>query len=171
MRDTRLSTQRKPIDVRPTHKNHLRAQSQRLSNIGSTPNSRIEENLQFVAHSVYDLRQHSQRTDTAIDLPATMVADDDSLDANLNALLGVRDGLDAFEDDGAVPVFLQECHVFPRVADAGEDGACPLGVCGGQVLLALDSVLCFELGAEDRVGEPDCGADVVGAEEGVVAVW
>jgi hypothetical protein len=171
MRDTRLSTQRKPIDIRPANQNHLRAQRQRLSNIGSTPNPRIKQNLQLIAHSIHDLRQHSQRANATINLPSTVVANDNPLDANFHGLLGVRDGLDALEDDGAVPVLLQERHIFPRVAGAGEDGAGPFGVCFCQILLAFDAVLCFELGAEDGVREPDCGADVVGAEEGVVAVW
>jgi hypothetical protein len=113
MRNTRLSSQRKPINIRPAHKNHLRSQRQRLSNIRTAPNPRIEENLQLLAHSIHNLRQHSQRAHATINLPATVVADDDTLDADFDALLGIRDGLDAFEDDGPVPVLLQESDVFP----------------------------------------------------------
>jgi hypothetical protein len=113
MRNTRLSSQRKPINIRPAHKNHLRSQRQRLSNIRTAPNPRIEENLQLLAHGIHDLRQHSQRANAAINLPSAVVTDNDSLDADLNALLGIRDGLDALEDDGAVPVLLQESDVFP----------------------------------------------------------
>ena len=55
------------------------------------------------------------------------------------------------------------------MADAREDGACPFGVCFGQVLLDFDAVLLLEAGAENGVGEADGGSDVVGAEERVVA--
>jgi hypothetical protein len=171
MRHTRLPAQRKPINIRPSHKTHLRPQRQRLGNIRTAPNPRIKQNLQLPAHSIHNPRQHSQRTNPTINLPATMVTDNNPLHADLDALLGVRHGLDAFEDDRAVPVFLQESHVFPRVAGAREDGTGPFGVGLGQVLLAFDAVLGFEAGAEDGVGEADGGADVVGAEEGVVAGW
>jgi hypothetical protein len=80
-----------------------------------------------------------------------VVADDDALNADLDALLSVCDGLDAFEDDGAVPVLLEEGDVFPRVAGTREDGGGPFSVCSCQVLLDFDAVLFFEAGAEDGV--------------------
>ena len=98
-----------------------------------------------------------------------MVADDDALNADLNCFASVFDSLDAFEDDWAVPVFLQMLDVFPAVAETWEDGLGPLGGCGVFVVLDLTAVFLFELRAEDGIGETGCNADVVGAEEGVVA--
>jgi hypothetical protein len=92
-----------------------------------------------------------------------MIAHDDTLHADFDGFLGVCYALDAFEDDWAVPVFLQEGYVFPTVVCAGEDCASPGGDGGGHVVFDLAAVLVCEAAAEDGVAHAYCGADVVGS--------
>lgn len=99
-----------------------------------------------------------------------MVAHHDALDADLDGLLGVGDGLDPLQDDGAVKVLLEELDVVPAVAEAGEDGAGPLGGGGPEVFFHLDVVSLLELRAKHRVRKTDGHADLVTPEERIVAV-
>jgi hypothetical protein len=92
-----------------------------------------------------------------------MIAHDDTLHADFDGFLGVCYALDAFEDDRAIPVFLQEGYVFPAVVCAWKDRAGPGGDSGGHVVFDFAAVLVGEAPAEDGVAHADCGADVVGS--------
>lgn len=112
----RLPTQHQPENIRPSKQTHPRAQRQRLRNVRSGPDAGVEEDVELVAHGVDDTGEDAEGADAAVDLAAAVVADDDAVDAVGDAGLGIGDGLDAFEDDGPVPVGFEESEVGPAVA-------------------------------------------------------
>lgn len=67
------------------------------------------------------------------------------MDTNFDRLLRVSNTLDPFQDDGAVPVLLQEFDIFPRMAEARKDGASPFGGGSVEIVLNILIVLGFEV--------------------------
>jgi hypothetical protein len=99
-----------------------------------------------------------------------MVTDHNALHPHCNAFSRVVDGQDAFQDDWARPALAQGGEILPAVAIVREDGLRPFDGCGLHVFFDVDTVRFFELTPEDGVGEADCDADFVGAQEGAVSV-
>ena len=120
----RFTSQHQPEDIRPTDQAHLRSQRQRFRNVRSRPDARVEEYIELIANSIDDAWKNTQRADATVDLSATVVADDNALDAEIDTSLCIFNCLDAFEDDRALPVLFEEFEVFPAVAQSWEDGGC-----------------------------------------------
>lgn len=155
MADALFASQRQPIHIRPPDQASLCSQRHSLGNIRATPNPRIKQNIDLPTYSIHNPRKHTERADPTIDLPASVIADDNALETEFHGFLGVRDALDAFEDDRAIPVFLQELEVFPAMAETWEDSFRPFGRGLVEISFDFDAVGLFELRAELGVGETD----------------
>lgn len=169
MRNACPAPQYKTIDIWSPNQNHLRAQPQSFRDIRAASDARVKQDINLLAYSINDPREHAERTDGTIDLAATMVADNNALDADFNTFLRVCHCLDAFQHHRPLPVLLQELDVFPVVAGPWEDGASPFGDGGAHFGLDFDPVSFLEAATEDRIGQADSCADLIESEEGVIA--
>ena len=101
-----------------------------------------------------------------------MVTDNNAITADLNALSGIGNTLDALDGEGLAAAHLlprldQPRHLLPGMGSAMPDIVYPFGTSFVGFLLGINAVLCESL-LEDWVGQATISTDTV--VEGVVAV-
>lgn len=166
--DSIFSAQNQTIDKWSPYQAHLSTKCQCFSNVSTTPDTRVEQYIEFVADCLDDSRKHVKRGDASVNLPTAMVAHDDTLTTCLDSFLGVLDRLDSLQNNGAIPVLAQELEIFPAMADRWEDRCSPFCSSSVYILFNLDAVLFLELFAEYGVREADGDTDLVGSKKRVV---
>src|SRR6185312_13105376 len=68
------------VEVRPPDQARLRAECQRLHDIGSSAYAAVEEHLRPATDRFYDLGEDGHARRRAVELPAAVVGDDDPVD-------------------------------------------------------------------------------------------
>src|SRR6266496_907218 len=80
-RDAVAAGDREPVHERPPDEDGTRAEAQRLDDVGAAADAAVEQHLGAAGDGVRDLRQHVERPDARLELPAAVVRDDDAVDA------------------------------------------------------------------------------------------
>src|SRR5712671_5327661 len=99
-----------------------RAQADCLHDVGASTNAAIHQYFYLTVYSGHDLRQSSQGSGNAVELPAAMVRYRNRRDSLINGPTRVIAGQDAFDDDRALPTFTNPTQVCPRHRGGRERG-------------------------------------------------
>lgn len=89
------------VDPRATNEDGISTESNSLEDIGTSADTRVEEDGHAALDSLDDLGEDVERGGLTVDLTATVVGDDDTVAAVLESLEGVVSGQDALQDDRA----------------------------------------------------------------------
>ena len=147
MLDAGLAAHGEPVDVWPTDPDSGSSEGQRLDDVGSAANARIEDDRCGTRRGD-DVGQQVDCRDTAVGLSAAMVRAVDAVHAVVDRHAGVVGSVDALEQEGEVGERADPVQVVPRhagVAEAERPRA------GRRLQVVLGRSL--ELGAEHRIGE------------------
>lgn len=87
-------------DPQAADEDELGSQGECLDNVAGSAHSGVVHDVDLVADGLRDVLQRVQARDRAVNLPPGVVAHHDSVNAVLDALLRVRDGLDALDGEG-----------------------------------------------------------------------
>lgn len=159
-------------DPQAADEDEFGSQGKRFHNVAGSAHAGVVHDIDPVADGLHDVLQGVQARDRAVDLPRRVVAHHDPVDAVLDALLGVRDGLDPLDGEGttardALPLLDQPGNLLPREEMSVPDAVDPLGRGGDGVFLNVDARLATAF-LEDRVRQTQTRADA--AVEGVVGM-
>jgi hypothetical protein len=108
-----LSPERQTVHVRAADQHCLRAEGERLDDVGAAADAAVEQHGQARADGLGNGRQRVEGGDRAIELPAAVVRHDYAIHPGFGRGNRVRCGLDAFKHDRAVPALPQERQVIP----------------------------------------------------------
>src|SRR5712691_7599274 len=103
----------RPYTVRPSDETGAGTERQCLHDVSTPPYAAVEEHFDSVAGRVDDLRQYLERRRQPVELTATVVRDEDSIDALVGRAHGVLGAHDPLDDDAALPDRAKRHDVFP----------------------------------------------------------
>src|SRR5690349_1905190 len=124
-----------------------------FDDVAAAPDAAVAEDLDAAADGVGDGGDEGEGGGGVVELAAAVVRERDGVDAGVGGEDGVGDGLDAFEDDGAVPDGAEPVDVGP-----GEGGV-ELGVDvvgEGDGRCAVADVAAGDVGEADGVAAHEC---------------
>ena len=136
------------VEVRPPGHAGSRAGGEGLDDVAPAPDPTVADDFGPAAHGIGHGRDERERGRGAVELSATVIGQCDGLDAGLGGEYRVGDGLDALQDDRAIPHRAQPRDVVPR------EGGIELGVdVVGQVHRrgAVTDVVAHNVGEADRI--------------------
>src|SRR5262249_4601451 len=87
--ESRRAGRRKPQTCEPADADGLRAERNRLDNVGAAHETAVDPHLGFAFDCLNDLRQHRRAPEAMVELTAPMVRDVDDLHAVLDAEFSV----------------------------------------------------------------------------------
>ena len=105
------------VERRASEHHRVRAECQRLDHVGAAAKTTVDDERGARADGAHDLRQHLERADAVIQLPAAVVADHDAIAAEADGALGVAHVEDPLHQELAAPGFADPLQILP--GDAG----------------------------------------------------
>lgn len=91
----------------PPNQYGFRSQTQRLDDVHTRPDPAVKQHRDPIPYCLHNLRQNLQAAYCPIQLPPTMITDDDTLHAGFDRHLRILDMLNAFQNDRSIPFSLQ----------------------------------------------------------------
>src|SRR5712692_1830232 len=120
--DPRFASRGQAVRIGSSTQHGASAQADCLDDVGASTNASIHQYFYLPVYRGRDLRQSSQGSGNAVELPAAMVRYRNRRDSLINGTPRVIAGQDAFDDDGAVPQITNPTQVCPRHRGGRERG-------------------------------------------------
>src|SRR5436309_5256182 len=118
--DAVLAADTETVDIRPPDKHGLRTERDRLDDVASRSNPRVEKHRHAVPDGVDDSRQRVERGDLPIDLASAVVAHDQAVDARFGGFCRIVGVQHTLEQDRAIPVIAQPAEIRPDLGGVAE---------------------------------------------------
>jgi hypothetical protein len=110
----------------------------------------------FRGHTINDLFQSIETRNSSVNLSSSMIADNDTITANLNTLFSIGHTLNTLDGERLAATHLlprldQPRHLLPGMGSSVPDIVYPFGTCFVRFLYRINAVFCESL-LEDWVG-------------------
>jgi hypothetical protein len=112
-RNARTACRAETISVSAPGHYRARAQAQRFYNIAAATNAAIQQHLDTILYACDNFRQNAERRCDTIELPPTVIRNDQRVCSYVHRATGIVYGVNPFYHNGPVPRLTDPVKVLP----------------------------------------------------------